>query len=124
MGRAAPAAARLADVVRRARQLPAQSVVRQPARAFTSQHTGGDAAPRAQPVPGRAAQLRSREIIRLSFHERGGTASDAGVVEARRTRRVYSGRVAREFRAPVIHQAQPPRGPLWGGGVASPATGV
>src|SRR5213075_2607356 len=82
VGRAASAAARLANVVRCARNLPAQPLVCQFARTTPAQRAGRDATPRAQSVSRRSTEVRSRPIIRVSFHNRGGTPSDRRLVEA------------------------------------------
>src|SRR5882724_270622 len=123
MGGAAPAAAGLADVVRRAWDLPAQSMVRQLARASAPQRPRRDAAAGAQSVSRHSTSIRSREIVRVPFCIGGGTPRDRRLVETRRTRRISAARFSGKFSAPVSYQAQPPRGPDCGAGVASPGTG-
>src|ERR1700738_4699154 len=114
MGRAPPAAARLADVVRRAWRLPAKSLVRQSAGTIASQHTGRDAAARAQSVPRQPAAICPRPTLRISVYHLGGTSRLRQLVEARGERRISAGDLAGKLRSPVTYQAQPLRGSLCG----------
>ena len=86
-GRAGPTAARLADVVRRARQLSGEAVVPELHAAVVAGRAGRFAAAGAQPLSERAAEVRAGAALHLSLHEMGL----AGLVDARRTRLVFSG---------------------------------
>src|SRR4051812_14229354 len=82
MGGAASAAARLADVVRGARNLPAQPVVCQFAGTLAPKRAGRDAAARAQSLSRRPAAIHPRALIRISVRHRGGTPRERCLVEA------------------------------------------
>src|SRR3979490_2764805 len=103
VGRTAPAAARLADVVRRAWQLPAKSLVRQSAGTSASQHPSCDPAARAQSVPGYAAPIYPRPALRISVCHLGGTSRLGCLVEARGERRVSAADLAGELRSPLTY---------------------
>src|SRR5207302_601922 len=102
VGCAASTAARLADVVRRAGELPAQPLVREPAGALAPQHPGRDPAARAQSFPGRSAALCPRPALRIPLRDLDGTSGHRRMVEAGGARRIFAGDIAGELRAPLI----------------------
>ncbi|HKP02294.1 MAG TPA: lipase maturation factor family protein [Chthoniobacterales bacterium] len=122
-GRAAPAAPRLANVVRRARDLPAQSLVRQPPGTTASLVSGRHQFVRPKSLSEGSAPLCSRQDLRLSFHNLARTSSQRRVLETRGARRISAGNFARRLprqiitrpnrdacRSPEAESTRPPRG--------------
>src|SRR5947208_5296942 len=81
LGRAPPAAAGLANVVRRARNLPPKSLVRQSPGTPPPLFSGRRRFVRPQSFSGRSSPLRSRDTLRVSFHDVGRTPDERDVVE-------------------------------------------
>src|SRR5438105_3810138 len=101
--RAAPTAARLADVVCRARIVPAKPVVHSDGDLFTRRQIGCHPALRTQPLSGASAALRSRNCLSLSFHDKKRTSANWRVVETPGTGRVFTDCFARaiSLRSPI-----------------------
>src|SRR5207302_6129194 len=97
--RAASTAARLANVVRRARFLSTESVVYPDRDRVIARQNASRGVVRQKSISGNCSALRSRDILPLSFHQRGGTSTDRRVVETRRARRIFTECFAR--RRPV-----------------------
>src|SRR5438045_2891996 len=101
--RAAPTAARLADVVCRARIVPAKPVVHSDGDLFTGRQIGCHPTLRTQPLSGASAALRARNCLSLSFHDKKRTSANWRVVETPGTGRVFTDCFARaiSLRSPI-----------------------
>src|ERR1700693_2214635 len=88
--RAASAAARLANVVCRARLVSTEFMVCPNGDFLVARQTGSHGAVRAKSVSANSAALRSRNILPLSFHHSGGTSTNRGLVEASGTGRIFA----------------------------------
>src|SRR5207249_6365247 len=93
--RAASAAARLANVVRRARVVSTEPVVCSNGDFFVARQAGSRGAVRAQSISTKSAALRSRDGLSLPFHDSGGTPGNRRFVETSGAWRIFAGRFAR-----------------------------
>src|SRR2546428_286887 len=93
--RTASTAARLADVVRRARLAARATVVSKPCLSIVARQKRRDRSVRAQSVSQRSAPLHSCDLLPVSFHDGGGTSTNRRVVETPGAGRIFAGRVAR-----------------------------
>src|SRR6266446_10957128 len=87
---AAPTAARLANVVRRARTAGTESVARGSGGSPFSKQGRGSSFVKRQPVSQLATTLHSRGILSIPFYHAWGTSKNRRVVEAPVARRIFS----------------------------------
>src|SRR5713101_3666998 len=88
--RAASTAARLADVVRRTRIVPAEPVVHSNGDLFNGRQVGCHPALRTQSLSGASAALRSRNCLSLPLYDGRRTWTNWRVVETPGTGRVFA----------------------------------
>src|SRR5437667_1808488 len=93
--RAASAAARLANVVCRARLIPTESLVRPNGDFFVAWQTGSRGFVSAESVSAKSAAVRSRNLLSLSVHIGAGTSTNWSVVETSGAGRILAGRFTR-----------------------------
>src|SRR5882672_9277003 len=93
--RAASAAARLANVVRRARLVSTEPVVCSDGDFPVARQTASHSAVRTESVSAKSATLRSRNFLSLPFHDGAGTSRNRRVVETPRDWRISAERLAR-----------------------------